>query len=606
VSIIDSQIGNYRVTAEIGRGAMGHVYAAEHVLMGRRAAVKVIRDELAMRPDIVKRFINEAKTIHAIGHPNIVDVTDVGVLGTRHYIVMELLEGETLQQRLQRSYRLTIESAVHITLQIASALGAAHELHVVHRDLKPDNVFLTARGSNDDFVKVLDFGVAKLAFDETASASSSTPGMIVGTPQYMSPEQCMGAKSLDHRSDIYSLGIVLYRMLTGRLPYAPEDNDNFMRCLIAHINEAPQPPRTLVPELPGHLESVVLRALAKKPEDRFASMSDFARALAPIADISSAIATVISQEQRSFDSELASKIVPDNDQPQRMAGKLARIVMACVQSGTLRLPSLPAATVQGLELLRKPDCAVPKLAEVLGRDPIIAPQILRQANSAARAGANRARSLEQAIARIGNRALSALLVELSARQLFDSRTPAIRRAFRDLWDHSVAVAVVARGLAIERRYPDPQIAYLAGLLHDVGKPVTAAVLLEGERVAPRAHQHWFAADSWLSLVSECHREVGFAMARAWQLPDEVLFAIARSDRFSVDGELSPVNIVCLANALVKREGIYPQPVDRAAVQALIDEGQRLFGLDEPALARVLQLLRAHVVEQKTIVAEARG
>ncbi len=607
MDVIGTQIGNYKIVSAIGQGAMGYVFAAEHATMGRRAAVKLIREEHGKNSEISARFVNEARAINAIGHPNIVEVTDVGLAGDRRYLVMELLEGETLEERLVRLHRLPPEHALHIALQVSDALAAAHDLGIVHRDLKPDNVFLIERGGREDYVKVLDFGIAKLIQEETApqAANLTTPGMVVGTPQYMSPEQCMADEALDHRSDIYSLGIVLYRMLTGVLPFGLRPTEHAMRYLFAHVNKPPTPLRTVVPEITEHLEEAVLRAIAKDPADRYQSMRAFATALASESEVPSvALFEAALAAPSHLDAEDAASVAPEAGAASSAATRLARVVLNSIHSGRLALPSMPGAVLQCLSLLRQPTHTVKELAEVLERDPIVAPQVLSQANSALFAGTARMRNIEQAIGRLGERALNSLLVEVSARRLFESRNLAIRRAFRELWDHSVAVGIVARSLAQVRGHKDIQLAYLAGLLHDIGKPVTAAVLLEAERVSGRPAKAWHSKEAWLDMVSQCHREVGFAVARAWQLPDEVLFAIARSDRYSLQDELSPVNLVCLANALVKREGIYPQPVSLEAVDAIIEEGKRLFQLDDAMLERAMAQLRAHTMHQATVVAES--
>jgi putative nucleotidyltransferase with HDIG domain len=270
---------------------------------------------------------------------------------------------------------------------------------------------------------------------------------------------------------------------------------------------------------------------------------------------------------------------------------VARYVLEGIHSGTLTLPSLPTAALRCIELLRSPKFTVPALVEVLGRDPLLASQVIGRANAAALPGGGSARTIEQAIGRLGTRPLAALLIELSARRVFESRDAGIRKAFQQLWDHSVAVAMVAQRLARELG-ADPELSYLAGLLHDVGKAVVGAILLEAERVAATKTKAWHSRETWLELVASCHREVAFSMARAWLLPDEVLFAISRSDRYTIDGTASPVNLVCLANALVKREGLAPTEPDPSQVERLIAEGCSLFGLDAARVDAIVAAVRA--------------
>jgi eukaryotic-like serine/threonine-protein kinase len=225
--MIGQNFGNYRVTRLIGEGGMGVVYVAEHASIGRRAAVKVLRPGLTEDVEITKRFFNEARAANAIRHPGIVEVFDSGTLPSGvAYLVMELLEGESLAARLRRLGRLELTEARAIGVQTASALGAAHAAGIVHRDLKPDNLFLVRdyRDVSGENVKVLDFGIAKLGIGTSRSVSVKTrTGSVTGTPAYMSPEQCRGTKEVDHRTDIYALGVILYEMVAGRprRPVAP-------------------------------------------------------------------------------------------------------------------------------------------------------------------------------------------------------------------------------------------------------------------------------------------------------------------------------------------------------------------------------------------------
>ncbi|MEY4576169.1 MAG: hypothetical protein RL701_872 [Pseudomonadota bacterium] len=579
-SVIGTQIDDYAITEILGDGASGFVYAAKHVRTGRQVALKVLRRELSENETLIARFLQEAQTINAIGHPNIVEVLGQGTYNTQPYVVLELLRGETLEARLERETRLDVHTALPIFLECADALSAAHDRHVVHRDIKPENIFLVQRDNGGETTKVLDFGIAKLLDSDQPDLAQR--GAIIGTPQYMSPEQCIGADSLDHRSDIYSLALVFYRMVTGDLPYTIT-NHHLMRYVLAHTQQTPRAPRSFVPELPAVLETVLLRALSKQPEHRYVDLRAMARALAPLRSPKETLAMV----SALVDENLAQALGPNEGAPTRRAGAaLARFVLEGIHSGTLQLPGLPAAALRCIEMLQNPKYTTAGLVEVLGRDPLVASQVLGRANSALMTGASPARTLEQAIGRLGARPLANLLIEVSTRRVFESRDPGIRQAFQVMWDHSIAVARVAQALA-KRLKADPDSSYLAGLLHDVGKPVVGAILLEAERVAAnkRKTSAWHSREAWLDLVSLCHREVGFAMARAWQLPDEVLFAIARSDRYSIDGTPSPVNLVCLANAIVKRAGVYTRPVEDSEISGVIAEGSTIFHLTEDDIAR---------------------
>jgi putative nucleotidyltransferase with HDIG domain len=276
-SMVGQVVGPYRVIAELGSGAMGKVYTGEHVMLGRRVAIKVLQAAFAADEDSVARFVDEARVVTSIRHPNIVDVIDFGSIDGRSYYVMELLEGETLGERLARERVLGFEAAVRVAEQIAAALASAHDRGIVHRDLKPDNTFLSSHPDYPDHVKVLDFGVAKLvATAEKAAKRRTRAGTVLGTPLYMSPEQCLGSASLDHRSDVYALGVMLYEMVAGVTPF---DGEPLAKVLLAHVSDPPVPPREHRPDLPPALEAVILRALEKAPRDRYADMRQMRQAM---------------------------------------------------------------------------------------------------------------------------------------------------------------------------------------------------------------------------------------------------------------------------------------------------------------------------------------
>lgn len=268
--------GRYEVLDPIGEGGMGIVYRVRHVGLDRHFAMKVLLPKLASEPRTAARFVQEAKATAAIKHPGVVAINDFGDLddGTP-YLVMELLSGETLAQRLKRG-ALPHAEAVSLTTMIASALSASHAAGVVHRDLKPDNVFLVGDGHGgppESGIRLVDFGAAKVA----SGSKLTRPGMVFGTPHYMSPEQAAG-QPVDGRSDVYALGVVLFEMLTGRVPF---EADSFMGVLTLQMFSAPPAPSALVPPgtIPKGLEAVTLRALAKEPADRYPTMDAFAEAL---------------------------------------------------------------------------------------------------------------------------------------------------------------------------------------------------------------------------------------------------------------------------------------------------------------------------------------
>jgi serine/threonine-protein kinase len=254
------EVGEYRVQRKIGEGGMGAVYAAIHPVIGKQVAIKVLAPHLAARPDLVDRFIAEARAVNRIGHPNIVDIFSFGWLpGDRHYFVMEYLNGQGLHEWMKKR-PLDIAETRRLLGQVCGALEAAHRAGIIHRDLKPDNIWVAQPRHGDSFAKLLDFGIAKLT-DDTESPKTQT-GMIMGTPAYMSPEQCQGAR-VDQRADIYSLGVILYQMFAGRLPF----EGTFAELFAQHLTATPPPPTRFVP-LPPALEWLILRCLEKSPEQR--------------------------------------------------------------------------------------------------------------------------------------------------------------------------------------------------------------------------------------------------------------------------------------------------------------------------------------------------
>ena len=278
--LIGRAVGNYRVTRVIGEGGMGRVYEAIHPVMGRKVAVKVLLQEFCQHKEVVSRFFTEARAAHEIHHPNIVDVLDLGHLDSGvPYIVMELLDGKPMSGVLQDSGVFNPQRVARIAGDCARALAAAHAHGVIHRDLKPDNIFLVpgAEGGSGEKIKILDFGVAKLTSDSATSATHKTmAGTLIGTPFYMSPEQCQGRADIDHRTDIYALGAIMYEILTGRPPFMGQ---SFGEILIAHSTQPPMPPSQLRPGLAPGLEAIVLRCLEKSPANRYPSMEDLASAV---------------------------------------------------------------------------------------------------------------------------------------------------------------------------------------------------------------------------------------------------------------------------------------------------------------------------------------
>ncbi|MBN1774215.1 MAG: protein kinase [Deltaproteobacteria bacterium] len=266
----------YRVVRLVGEGGMGTVYEVEHTFLGRHAAIKVLGGEFAQNEEAVRRFYREAQAAARIGHENICEVSDVGQTAEGlPYIVMQLLQGQPLSAAIAEAAPFPVGRVTDIANQVLEALGAAHAAGIVHRDMKPDNIFLTVVAGRKDFVKLLDFGISKIRVVGNKSRLTAD-GMILGTPQYMSPEQARGDADVDGRADIWAVGVILFEMLTGRLPF---EGDNYNKALY-NVLTAPIPrPRSLRPGLSAELEVVLLRALDRDLERRFRTTAEFSDAL---------------------------------------------------------------------------------------------------------------------------------------------------------------------------------------------------------------------------------------------------------------------------------------------------------------------------------------
>jgi tRNA A-37 threonylcarbamoyl transferase component Bud32 len=272
--------GKYRVERLLGRGGMGEVYEARHVVVGRRFAIKFLHPGIASGNDANARFLREAQAAGALDNEHIAAVVDFDRADDgAPFLVMEYLHGETLATTLRREGVLPVPRALGILLQACDGLAAAHEAGIVHRDLKPDNLFLVARPDASELLKIVDFGVAKLVSGEP-NAGDTQSGAVLGTPLYMAPEQARGEKTVDFRVDIHALGVIAYELLSGERPH-PGDGYN---AILAHILTRPaRPLRELCPDVPDGLRRVIERAMAFEPSARHESAADLSRALAPFA-----------------------------------------------------------------------------------------------------------------------------------------------------------------------------------------------------------------------------------------------------------------------------------------------------------------------------------
>jgi serine/threonine-protein kinase len=281
-------IDKYELVEKLGEGGFGVVYKARHQVTQLLVAIKILVQQPSSHPDVATRFRREASIGNLIGHENIVRSIDFGEVAGQPYLVLEFLDGESLADAVRTHGPMAPARVARIALQVADALAAAHAQGVIHRDLKPENIFLVRQGGSDDFVKVLDFGIAKLS-DDRGDGLRTRSHMLIGSPVSMSPEQCRGA-DIDHRSDVYALGVVMFYAVSGRYPFFGAHGD----VLSMHLRDAPPRLSDVRPGVPEALAAVVARALAKHPDERFASMEELARALGPLRSVAdtTAAATV--------------------------------------------------------------------------------------------------------------------------------------------------------------------------------------------------------------------------------------------------------------------------------------------------------------------------
>jgi len=366
----------YRVLRKLGEGGMGRVYEAQHEGIGKKVALKCLNAEYATHPVVVERFKREARAATAVGNEHIVDVTDLGDLPDGSpFIVMEHLEGRELAALIDQG-PLTLGRAVRILDQVCGALAAAHAKGIVHRDLKPENIFLISRGGNADFVKVLDFGISKMREPEETAPSLTRTGMAMGTPQYMSPEQAQGKLSTDHRTDVYALGVILYRMLTGKVPFSAE---SFPMLIVAIVTQDAPSVLLLRPELPSAMDGIVRRALARDVDERFQSVTELALALAPFRHVEDAprIAAPVPTTRLSLEGT-----VPGKPAPKRAALTEARPSAAPTvggMAGAADSPAQPSAWHEGRPSQSVPQAvpqAVPQSVSARTATPVSRPVAL--------------------------------------------------------------------------------------------------------------------------------------------------------------------------------------------------------------------------------------
>ena len=269
--------GKYRVMRHVGVGGIAEVYEAAHEQIGQRFALKVLRREFAEMTDVAERMMTEARAASAVGHPGIVQVFDIGKLESGEpYIVMELLQGDDLMDILRRRKRLSLDQAVGICLHLLDALGAAHRAGVLHRDLKPENVVLVRGPGGEPWAKIIDFGIARMDSPGEGATRHTAQGTMVGTPYYVSPEQARCVANIDGRSDLYAVGVMLFEMVTGKLPF---EGTTAVEIVTKVLSERFPKPRSILPDLPRSIEDIILRATLRDRDARYQTADEFSKAL---------------------------------------------------------------------------------------------------------------------------------------------------------------------------------------------------------------------------------------------------------------------------------------------------------------------------------------
>ena len=360
---VGMNVGEYKIEVAIGRGGFGTVYRAVHPLIGKQVAIKVLARKYSSDPEVVSRFVAEARAVNQIRHRNIIDIFAFGALPDgRHYYVMEHLDGEPFDQYLRRIGPLPLADALPILRAIARALDAAHAKGIAHRDLKPENIFLAHDADGATFPKLLDFGIAKLLQPEEDVRHRTGTGVPIGTPYYMSPEQCRG-RDVDHRTDVYSFGIVAYRVLAGALPFEGED---YVDLLFKQVNEEPVRPSSRNPALPPSVDAAIAWMMAKDRDRRPATVLEGVLALDP----SEAHATPsIPPRPRSKPSitpplATAATMLPDALAATTMSPPPRRRSLAWVGGGLVVVGGA-VAVILALQRSPEPDIAPPPVSPVV-------------------------------------------------------------------------------------------------------------------------------------------------------------------------------------------------------------------------------------------------
>ena len=531
--------------------------------------------------------------MNALRHPNIVDVEDLSTEGELHYLVMELLEGETLGARLEREKRLALPAVLDVIRPVSSALAAAHARGMVHRDLKPENVFLARDERGNELTKLLDFGIVKLhePGPRANGARTTQAGMLLGTPAYMSPEQCCASDTIDARSDVYSLGVVVYEALSGRLPFV---RSHVLGLLAAHQFDAPVPLARAEPSVPPAVSDVVMHALQKSAADRPETIVVFAEALER---------AMLGKPSSVPEIRSAPPLEVQRLQTRNVGGKLADIVGKRISSGTLNIPSMPETCLHCMEILRQPRVRIPELADRVRRDPLLSARLLTLAGSSALGSREKVVDVDVALVRVGIEACRGIVVEMAARQVFVSRDPRLRARLRSIWERSLAVGTAASLLATAVGSPIARgAAHSAGLVSEIGHPILAALLLDVERASGsqggvQGASSWVTDEVFAAVVAEHGRSVGARAAAEWRLPPELEGPIANHDTWDEPGGIASIRDLVRVGGLLATLAGHPVVGESAVDPVALEMGRARLGLSGDDEAKIVLQIPALVLAQ---------
>ena len=489
---------------------------------------------------------------------------------------------------------------------------------------------------------MLDFGIAKLLGPDTSVGHHTKTGSVLGTPSYMSPEQCLGESALDIRSDVYSLGVVIYQMLTGHLPFT---GDTLGRLIVCHVNEPPVPPSVLAPTVSRAMNDLVLRAMQKKPKDRFQSAREMREALErvlapharvatpmfgvkahavppsrppthPFASSSTAAATAAHGMGRaphmmaratpatSIDARAAIAAPEAAPAGGDVANRLTTIVLDRITGGQVDLPDLPGATIRCIKLAAHGRLGFTDAANIISEVPSIRSKVMRLANSAAFPSLMPATTMELAVARLGTQGLFSALIEFAAREALEGRQTRVKEGMRRIWPHALGTAVMASEICQTQGHGgEAANGYLAGLLCAVGKPVVGNLLLEIEHQMQRAgNRAPIPEPAFLATMDRCADKAGAAVARHWDLAGAVVQAVEHSGAWNAREPHALSNVARFADALVSRLGLTYGICNGAEVDRAFGEGRALLRIDEVALKRLTHGFKERIV----VLAGIRG